>query len=292
MHEIIKSKNQNRSECLKYLVPGIQDLYGKPFKERTMKSKKMNPHRLICIIVLLVTILLPAVAAAKSPGESSHGTIRLITDTWPPYYGPDIPKNGFFCEIVRQAFREAGYQLEVRFSDWETAKSLSKKGDYDGLLGAYFKKERTRFYTYSLPVVAVKTIFIARKSVHATYDGDLNNLKGLRIGVSKGYTYTSEFDSAAYLDKIEASGPKALFGMLIDHKIDVILISEQVAKNILLKQTNEVRSSIQALGPSLTKNKLYVLISKKNPDHLKIVSNFNEGLKILVKSGKMSTLLP
>lgn len=257
-----------------------------------MKSKKLNYAPLVCIIVLLVAILLPAPATADSPGKSNPGTISLITDPWPPYYGPDIPENGFFCEIVRQAFREADYQLEVRFTDWKTAKSLSKKGDYDGLLGAYFKKERTQFYTYSLPVVAVKTIFIARKSVHATYDGDLNNLKGLRIGVSKGYTYTSEFDSAAYLDKIEASGPKALVSMLINHKIDVILISEQVAKNILLEQTNEVRSSIQALGPSLTENKLYVLISKKNPDHLEIISSFNEGLKSLVKSGKMSTLLP
>lgn len=258
-----------------------------------MQSKKLNYDPLVCIIsVLLVAILLPAPAAADSPGKTKPGAIRLITDPWPPYYGPDIPENGFFCEIVRQAFHEAGYQLEVRFTDWETAKSLSKNGDYDGLLGAYFKKERTKFYTYSLPVVAVKTIFIARKSANAAYDGDLNNLKGLRIGVSKGYTYTSEFDNAAYLDKIEAAGPKALVGLLIDQKIDVILISEMVARKILTAQTTEARGAVQALGPSLTENKLYVLISKKNPDHLNIVSGFNKGLKILVKSGKMTALLP
>jgi len=244
------------------------------------------------MFIVFIAVCLPCTTTAESQTSKNIKSIRLITDPWPPFYGPTLPKNGFFCEIVRQAFREVGYQLEVKFTDWKTAKTLSKKGEYDGLLGAYYNKKRAQKYTYSLPVISVKTIFIAQKSVNAKYNGDLNNLKNLRIGVSRGYIYTSEFDTATYLNKIEASGPKELINFLFLKKTDVILISEQVARYLLLQQTRTIRQTLTTLSPSLTQNKLFVLITQKNPDHHKIVSDFNQGLKKLVFSGKMASLLP
>jgi len=244
----------------------------------------------LAISLMTFFFLYPTTAVSQDPKNTK--TIRMISTPWPPYFGPNLPKNGFFCEIVRLAFHEMGYQFNVRFTDWVTAKSLSQKGEYDGLLGGYYKKNRTNHYIYSLPVISATSIFIARKTADALYNGDLKNLKNLRIGMSKGYTYTGEFDNATYLNKISASGPKELIHLILNQKVDVILISEQVARYYLLERSTTERQQLITLGPSLTHNKIYVLVSKKNPDHLKIVSDFNQGIKKLVFSGKMSALLP
>ena len=246
----------------------------------------------IYIVISLMAFLLTYTTTADTQNPKNVKTIRMISTPWPPYFGPNLPKNGFFCEIVRLAFQEVGYHFNVKFTDWVTAKALSKNGDYDGLLGGYFKEERTEFYTYSLPVISANSIFIARKSVNAVYNGNLKNLKNFRIGISKGYTYTREFDNATYLNKIDATGPKDLIKLIMTKKVDVILISEQVARYYLLEWPITERQALTTLGPSLTHNKIYLLISKKNPDHLRIVSDFNQGVKKLVFSGKMSELLP
>ena len=48
----------------------------------------------------------------------------------------------FFCKIVRSAFKEANYNLSIDFYEWKIAKKLAKTSKFDGLLGAYYKKEK------------------------------------------------------------------------------------------------------------------------------------------------------
>ncbi len=241
----------------------------------------------VCVFVsTFLCISIFHVSSAKSQ------TIKLVTDTWPPFYGPDLQDKGFFSEIVRFAFKEVNYNLSIDFYDWQTAKQLAKTGEFDGLLGAYYKKEREKWFVYSLPVVVVKIIFLTRKDMKVVYDGNLHNLQGLKIGVSAGYVYSREFDNASYLTKITAPGPEQLLYDLISKKVDVIVISEQVAKSYLKNKFKNDRLFLKALGPSLKINKLYILISKKNPSCQAIISDFNTGLKMLVKNGRLSDLIP
>ena len=248
-------------------------------------SKFFNFKIFICISILLC-ISVFTISSAKSQ------TIKLVTDRWPPFYTPDLQNKGFFSEIVRCAFKEVNYNLSIDFYDWQTAKKLAKTGEFDGLLGAYYKKEREKWFVYSLPVIVVKTIFLTRKDVDVVYDGNLHNLEGLIIGVSAGYIYSREFDNASFLTKTAAPGPEQLLYGLISKKIDVIVISEQVAKSYLKNEFKKDRLFLKALGPSLITNKLYILISKKNSACQAIVSDFNTGLRMLAKNGRLFDLIP
>jgi len=297
----MKAVHPNRIPCT-----GIKNaLYNYLFIFRFQATKKYSGEKCmkkICyfnyqvfifiFISVSVVVFLPYPKSADSQTPKRLKTVRMITTSWPPYFGPNLPKNGYFCEIVRQAFLEVGYHVVIQFTDWVTAKALSKNGDYDGLIGGYYKEERKKYYTYSLPVISANTIFIARKSLNAVYDGNLKNLKNFRLGVSKGYTYSKVFDNAGYLNKIEASGPKSLIDLILLQQVDVVLISEQVARYYLLQRSIKERQSLITLGPSLAHKKMHILISKKKPEHLKVASDFNQGLKKLVSSGKMSELLP
>lgn len=251
-----------------------------------MRLSKFYNFQIFVFFSIFLYISVISINSVKSQ------TIKLVTDKWPPFYAPDLQDKGFFSAIVRCAFKEVKYNLSIDFYDWQTAKKLAKIGEFDGLLGAYYKKEREKWFVYSLPVVVVKTILITRKDMNVVYDGDLQNLQGLKIGVSAGYVYSREFDNASYLEKIAAPGPEQLLYDLILKKVDVIVISEQVAKSYLKNKFKKDRLLLKALGPSLKTNKLYILISKKTPECQAIISDFNTGLRMLAKNGRLFDLIP
>ncbi|WDP91936.1 MAG: transporter substrate-binding domain-containing protein [Desulfobacter sp.] len=247
----------------------------------------------VAALILCLTVFFHDSGAAG--GETIPRPLRkihLVTDTWPPFYGPELKDKGFLTLIAGKAFHEAGYELSVGFHEWETAKKLARSGEADGILGAFFSRERKADFSFTLPITVVKQIFITRKDVEACYDEDLTNLKGFRIGITSGYIYDREFDHARMLNKIKVPEPRQLFMDLIAGRLDIIVISEQVAKSYLNNEFANHRPTLRALGPSLTTKTLHILISKARPDHRRIVADFNLGLKTLAKSGRLSKLVP
>lgn len=216
--------------------------------------------------------------------------VSLVTCEWEPFYGSKLPQNGFFSEIVRQAFREKGYTVEFTFIEWAKALEAAKNNKYNGILGAYYNLEREKYFNFSYPVYTAKIIFIARKEINCIYDGNLRNLENYRIGISKGFINSEEFDSADYLTKIEASGPQELIKLIVENKVDLILIGSDVAQYLLKNNYPDDINKLKALGPSFAEKKLYVPISRLDPHHKEIIHDFNEGLKILIKDDRIDKI--
>lgn len=235
---------------------------------------------------LLVTLLLLLFALSSAEEK----TISLVTCNWEPFYGDHIPQQGFITEIVRQAFKEKNYDLSVTFTDWPKAVEDARKNTHAGILGAYYAKEREEHFLYSLPIYSIKIIFICRKEIPCVYDGDLHNLKGYSVGVSKGYVYSKEFDEATFLSKKEYSGPDELIAKITEGEVDIVVISSDVAQYLLRTKYQKGAPLLKALGPSLTEQALFVPISRKNSEAKTIVSDFNSGLKSIIESGKVDSI--
>jgi polar amino acid transport system substrate-binding protein len=124
------------------------------------------------------------------------------------------------------------------------------------------------------------------------YDDQLKNFKGLKMGISRGYVYTDAFDKADYLTKIPVQGPGRLMEKLLNKELDIIVIAEQVANDLLKEKSQQEVAQIRALSPPLISKKLYIMISKKHPDGEAVVADFNKGLKHLAIRGKLSELIP
>lgn len=237
-----------------------------------------------CPQIFALLLLLFALSTAEEK------KISLVTCNWEPFYGDHIPQQGFITEIVKQALKERGYDLTVTFTDWPKAVKEAKENTYAGILGAYYAKEREEHFIYSLPIYSIKIIFISRKEIPCTYDGDLHNLKGYTIGVSKGYVYSKEFDEATFLSKKEYSGPEELIEKITEGAVDIVVISSDVAQYLLRTKYQKGASQLKALGPSLTEQALYVPISRKNSQAKTIISDFNSGLKTIIESGKVDSI--
>ena len=217
--------------------------------------------------------------------------ITLATDSFEPYYGPKLINNGYLTQLVKEAFKRKGYELDVKFVPWKRALEHSKRGNYDGLLGAYYKKERTSFFEYSQEIDQTQIVFFTKKSKNIQYD-KFTDLSKYIIGVVRAYHYTKEFDKAKkYLHLFEANHVRHNIKLLIHDRVDLILGSKKVILALLNKHYPQYVSQIKFITPILQSNKLYVTISKKRKNHKRIISDFNEGLQEIIEDGTYDKIL-
>lgn len=217
--------------------------------------------------------------------------VSLTTCEWAPFYASSLPRNGFVAHLFSEAFRSVGYVPSVTFMDWEDSMKSVKEGEHDALLGAYYSDERAETFYFSNPVYTVDNVFIARKACQAKYDGDLANLQSLRIGVSKGYTYSAEFDRNEMLTKVVASDPQELVKLILNDELDVIIIQIDIFLEIVRTAYSGQADTLQALGPSLTEKGLFLAVSKDRKNATELVKDFNSGLSVLVQSGRYTDIV-
>ena len=217
-------------------------------------------------------------------------TINLTTLNWEPHYGENLKNQGHFTELTRKAFKASGHDLKVQFTNWTRALNLAKRGESDGLLGAYYNVERSKFCIFSQPITDNKLSFATLKGKIITYK-KLEDLKPYKIGVGKDYIHTKEFDNAKFLQKVEGKTTKENLEKLFKGWIDIIIDSEKVIKFLLNKDFNEKSAEVVFIGPPLRINKLYICISNKIKGHKKIIDDFNKGLKIIKENGTYDKVL-
>ena len=217
--------------------------------------------------------------------------ITLATDSFEPYYGPKLVNNGYVTQQVKEAFKRKGYELTIKFVPWKRALEHSKLGNYDGLLGAYYKKERTTFFVYSEKIDQTQIVFFTKKSRNIQYN-KFTDLSKYVIGVVRAYHYTKEFDiSKKYLHIFEANHLKQNIKLLIHDRVDLILGSKKVIVRLLNQHYPQYVSEVKFITPILQSNKLYVTISKKRKNYKKIINDFNEGLKEIIEDGTYNKIL-
>ncbi|MBN1968322.1 MAG: transporter substrate-binding domain-containing protein [Candidatus Delongbacteria bacterium] len=217
-------------------------------------------------------------------------TLKIVTDDWEPYYGPNLKDGGYISEITREAFKRAGYEVEITFYPWKRALEYVKMGNADVLMGMYFTEERTQFLEYSDPIDKTQVAFYTLRDRSINYE-KLYDLKNYKIGVIRGYSNTKEFDEATFLIKDESTDIKQNINKLLNKRTDMIIGSKKVILHQLQSYQGKERDSIKIIDPPLEIKNLYIGITKKNPDAIKIRDDFNKGLKLMMDDGTYDKIL-
>jgi polar amino acid transport system substrate-binding protein len=217
--------------------------------------------------------------------------INLVTDSWVPYYGPNIKNNGYFAHLVKEAFKRKGYSLTVHFRPWKRALLTAKSGKFDGILGAFYKKNREEFFEYSESIDKSKIVLFAKKDSTIKYN-NLNDLTPYVIGVVRGYHYSDDFSNfKSKLKVYESTDTNHNIKLLLYNRLDLVLGSKNVILDLIEKNYKNDITKFKILKTPLISNDLYVPISKKNKNHKQIISDFNQGLAEIKKDGTYDQIL-
>ncbi|MCG8617426.1 MAG: transporter substrate-binding domain-containing protein [Desulfobacterales bacterium] len=238
-----------------------------------------------CIITLVTAALLFGGAV----GASSQ-TLTLATLNWEPFYSENLPEGGFFTALSREAFKRAGYELKVEFMPWKRALEMSKKGKYDGLLGAYHNTDRETYFVFTEPAAHNEEVFLQKKGSGIAYSA-LEELKPYKIGGLNGAAPIKELTEKGF--KTEAAEDLNSIKKLNAGRLDLVIMGKQNFY-FALKNTaayKPYQDAFEVLDPPFKSYGLYCTIAKTRADARETVDKFNAALNEMKADGTYDEIL-
>jgi ABC-type amino acid transport substrate-binding protein len=244
------------------------------------------------IVVTLLALASPAGANAQAK------TVRLATLDWEPYIGRNLPDQGYTAALIREAYRDQGWNVKIEFYPWARALHLARIGEVDGLMPEYFNSSRKNEFIYSFPFPGGPIVLYKRKAddiafatdPQADQDRALRALQGRRFGVVRGYLNTPVFDAAKYLRKEEANDDATNLRKLVYKRIDLAVIDRRVADYIIRTQYPDYAAKVEPMDPPLADIPLFIAFSLKSDKHREARAAFNRGLTAMKKDGRIEAL--
>jgi len=252
-----------------------------PTKQKEVLMKKAFLSIILCLFFSKVII--------------AGQTVTLATLEWEPYIGPNMDNNGYVHEIVVEAYKRSGIDVDIRFLPWTRAVSTVQKGKRDGLFPEYYDESRLKNFVFSDSFPGGPVGLYKRKDNKISYAVDpqkkqteaLNALKQYRFGVVRDYVNTKEFDEATFIIKDVAKSDETNLKKLFKGRVDLIFIDKYVAKHIIVRKYPHFMSGLEFMEPPLEVKPLYIAFSKKAIDYQAKLKAFNEGLKKLREEGML-----
>ncbi|MCW2268532.1 putative amino-acid-binding protein YxeM precursor [compost metagenome] len=185
----------------------------------------------------LLTALLLTCLSALAHGEK----LRIVTEPWAPYvYLENGQAKGIDYEVTAEVFKRLGVEVEWQFLPWKRCLAMVEQGLADGVLDIFQTEQRdSQLYYPSEPLSDVEfVLFYANARPHAIKS--LEDLRGLTVGTSPGYTYASAFSESPLFTREPAPTHEANFGKLQRGRIDLLITDRRVGRyminNMGLKQ--------------------------------------------------------
>jgi ABC-type amino acid transport substrate-binding protein len=245
--------------------------------------------------VLLSILFCLMIAQVAYSGQ----TVTLATLEWEPYIGPNMDNNGYVHEIVAEAYKRSGINVDIRFLPWARAVKTAETGKRDGLFPEYYDESRLEKFVFSDSFPGGPVGLYKRKDNKVSFAVDpqkrqteaLRALKKYRFGVVRDYVNTKEFDNATFLTKDVAKSDETNLKKLFKGRIDFIFIDKYVAKHIIVRKYPHFLSELEFMEPPLEVKPLYIAFSKKAKDYQNKLNAFNKGLKKLREEGMLDKIL-
>lgn len=211
--------------------------------------------------------------------------IRLVTLNWEPYYGANLPNDGFGGAIARAAFERAGHELTITYMPWARALREARSGHFDGILGAYKTEARARHFYISESFASARGALVARPGLAFERYESLYDLIGYSIAVGNGFAHTPAFDQAGYLRKIPVNRVEQMVHMLFNGHVDMALMSVAVFRHHARKLGYYRPQDLKVVKPLVFHNDLHILMSRNVADGTALIADFNRGLAELKADG-------
>jgi len=234
---------------------------------------------------LLVGALLSSCANFVAAENITGATLE-----WPPFTGEKLQNQGVLVDLVKQAFKTSGHEINVSIVPWDRAMASTKSGQTDVMVGLWYNDTRNKDYIFSKPFLYNRIVFIKRTDDSFEYNG-LDELKGKKVGVVRNYSYNDAFNSANHFKKPDTSNLQSNLKKLAAGRIDLTLEDEIVARYILNKELKQLNSKVTFTANALDEKSVHVAISRKNPKAESLIAAFDKGIAALKDNGHYEKII-
>ena len=224
--------------------------------------------------------------------SQSIDVVRLTNGDWPPYLTSKAPPYGSASQVVSEAFKLVGIEVQYGFFPAKRALEYAQKGDWDGSIAWIKTAERESIFYYSeQPVLKPKRVIFHLKTTPFGWE-KIKDLEEWRIGTTIGYSYGEEFDNNNWLNRYPVARDELSIKKLIKGRIDIVPMEKEVAKTLMKSILTPEEMELVTYHPrEISHSDYYLIISKSNKQGARLIRKFNKGLQLLRESGRYSLIM-
>lgn len=232
-----------------------------------------------------------ALAATPLAAGASPSEVVIALDAQNPpfmYADRDGQPHGVYPLLLRTLFTRLDVPLRLACLPWPRALVGLDRAEH-GVGGIYATAERQARHDFS-QALHVETIKVYTRRGGLRLFDRIDDLRGLRVGVLRGWSYGDSFDAASRAGLFMAepvSSDSQNFGKLERGFLDVAVAIEQSGDTLLA--TGEF-PSVRALPNPLTENPTYLAFNKSAQQRA-LIARFDESLDKLRRSGEHARIV-
>lgn len=205
-------------------------------------------------------------SAAAAVGQTAPA-YKIVVNHAPPYRiiegnGGDLSFAGLYIDIIREASKRAGLEIEFIEVPFARALKLMEIGHADIMLGPNRTKDREVYMTYlaaELPKETKAFYLLSKAPDIRDYDDLLTRL----VFVLNGASYFAPFDTDQRISKVYFNDYVTALNALRSRPNATVIIPEQQGDYLLqVHRLHREKASFQAPGKTS-----YITVSKKSPLH-------------------------
>lgn len=237
--------------------------------------------------VFLLLALLPT-AAQAAPRSYDAGSVIVVGGdrSYPPYEFIDKDGNpaGYNVDLTRAIAEVMGMKVEFRFGSWSDMRAGLKDGKIDILQGLSFSEERARFVDFSPPHATIHHAIFARKETRRPVK-TLDELKGKRVIVFKDGIMHERLRQLGFeKDLVLTPTPAEALRLLASGECDYAVVAMLPGMYLIreLRLTNLV-----PVARAVVSEKYCYAVDRGNEE---LLTRFNEGLAIVIKTGQYAQI--
>jgi polar amino acid transport system substrate-binding protein len=236
-----------------------------------------------------IAFFLVAASLLLTPfGALAQTKITVGTDIWPPYEFTEGPENnrltGFSTEVVRAVFQRMNVEIagDVQLYPFARLERLVLTGEIDAIYSIAFNESRDKCCHFPAePIInSLWVLFIRKEDEGVLKFSSFEDLKGKRIGVVRGYTYSPEFwrflETQRHLAD-EATNDEQNFRKLVRERVHFVA-ADYANATALLKKLQLTDKVVPLMQNPIRSTPLHIIFNKKNISK-KFVDDFSMQLK-------------
>lgn len=267
------------------------------------KPRRLLINFLTVLAVLLVGyLLMRQMGSDAPPGRDKNRTLTVGWETHYPYQyetgdGGLSRPSGLDTELIREAFRRAGYQVEFKVMDWPTTLRSLEEGTVDAAGMAFWSKERGSFAYFSEPFFSMRTALYHR---HGELEDVPDTISGLRelvvrdhltVGYAQGHAYVagilSLLQDASVDSRAELHDSQSLTELL-QGRVDVVLADQLGGTATVIR--NGWRNKLDCTVLEVVPQDAHLMFSRKTVD-ASVVEEFNKALESMEADGTQAAIV-
>ena len=226
-------------------------------------------HKLIFAVIGLC--LATSVSQAETP------PLSISTGDHPPFTSETLSGGGIVNSYISRIAERAGLTAEFHYMPWKRVIETARNGTYQASSYWYYSEEREADFIHVGPVSHEEEVFFVLTDSGVPEWENLEDLQGLRIGATLGYTYTSEFWDLGESGILTLSpAPESLsnFRKLLSARIDMFPMSRDVGWHIIANNfTEEEQARFTTLKKPLSIHRGFLLIPRVLPEGEQLAAN-------------------